>query len=350
MPGEGLQTHHHDEERRDLTRRDQSEHGGLVMVSRTPAMPPTACSTNGSRMNEKINVMMPCTKSVTIAAAKPPATPYTTNNPVMTPMARSASIASPVPAVIKATPPFEHHANLDRHAEDAHHGEQYRDTGIESQRQNVGCCHGAKTTHDGSNQPIERCGNQPQPLIPDSRQAPLGGARCDTDRLIRGGSCPEGMHDHGPDTETAGHEEVGQIVNSPCHPRAQDGDADQIDHQHDNINPLHHNWLSRGNTPDHSRQVSRIKATPGDDKQLRCRSLMRESLRRIPLAGRRPRRHSRPRADGVCWGSRSVCNLSVIAFPLNLPRSGRDVWACWGRVPYHGLTPPGGDAPVHAAK
>ena len=73
---------------------------------RIPATPPTTFRTTGSSRKENSSVRNPCTKSVIIAARRPPARPYTTNNTVITMIAVSAEIAEFVQASTTAPEPF----------------------------------------------------------------------------------------------------------------------------------------------------------------------------------------------------------------------------------------------------
>ncbi len=55
-----------------------------------PCSPPTAFKMRGRRRKEKMMVRIPWMKSVTMAAPRPPATPYMTNIIVIMAMARFA--------------------------------------------------------------------------------------------------------------------------------------------------------------------------------------------------------------------------------------------------------------------
>jgi hypothetical protein len=63
---------------------------GSAIFSRIPSIPPTAFIINGSSKNEKIIVKIPWIKSVMMAAARPPATPYITKTTVITVIAAFA--------------------------------------------------------------------------------------------------------------------------------------------------------------------------------------------------------------------------------------------------------------------
>jgi hypothetical protein len=73
--------------------------------SRSPPIQPTASSTKGSRRKENMMVSIPWMKSVTMAALRPPATPYTTKSTVIAGIATFVGIAPPVHASITLAEP-----------------------------------------------------------------------------------------------------------------------------------------------------------------------------------------------------------------------------------------------------
>ena len=133
----------------------------------------------------------------------------------------------------------EHEADLQREIEKSVGSVEDGQSGTEPVFKIVGRGQVAHPPEQGCHQPVEGRGEEIEPLVPDPRHPhPVGGAG-HRDGVVRMGPGPEGVHDHERLPETAGtHEVVVQVGDLPGRPETRDGDAEQVNDQGGEIQPV----------------------------------------------------------------------------------------------------------------
>ena len=126
---------------------------------------------------------------------------------------------------------FEHDADVDHQRQHTHQSEEHTHTGAKAGGKDISSGEGAEAAHDRSDEPIKGGGEEPEPLIPDAREAvgeTLGG---DGDGLIGMGARAKAVHDHHPFAELAGHEEIADVADTFGSPDANQHDANKVNNQ-----------------------------------------------------------------------------------------------------------------------